>query len=161
MWTQTMTVTSQYLLTFTICFILIGLSNGEIHRAKSPHIKSNGRNTRTTSAESNVANNFEERSNSNSNIMDGERNMSEVWIFSVCGSIAVGLSGIFPLLIIPIEAGPALKHGGKLLSQRYQITNRCQQSGTWGDLYRVKSCGKYLTLLTCFLLYKEWIENDK
>ena len=107
-----MIINSQNLLTFTICFILIGLSHGEIHRAKSPHIKSNGRNTRTTSAESNVAENFKERSGTGS--MDGERNIYEVWTYSVCGSIAVGLSGIFPLLIIPIEAGPALKHGGKL-----------------------------------------------
>jgi hypothetical protein len=37
----------------------------------------------------------------------------EVWLYSILASIAVGLSGIFPLLVIPIEAGPALKHGGK------------------------------------------------
>lgn len=32
-----------------------------------------------------------------------------VWLFSLAGSILVGLSGIFPLLVIPIEAGLALK----------------------------------------------------
>lgn len=128
-----MTVTSQYLLTFTICFVLIGLSNGEIHRAKSPHIKSTGRNTRTTSAESNVAQNFEERSNSNSNIMDGERNMYEVWIYSVCGSIAVGLSGIFPLLIIPIEAGPALKHGAA--ANKLKLLLSFAVGGLLGDVF--------------------------
>ncbi|XP_062845712.1 zinc transporter ZIP13 [Trichomycterus rosablanca] len=32
-----------------------------------------------------------------------------VWFCSLLGSIAVGLSGIFPLLVIPIEAGAALK----------------------------------------------------
>ena len=37
----------------------------------------------------------------------------EVWIYSIGGAMLVGLSGIFPLLVIPIEAGPALKHGGK------------------------------------------------
>lgn len=104
-----MTINPRLLLTFTICVVLIGQSNGEIHRAKSPHIKSNSRNTRTTSADSNVAHNFEETSD----IMEDERGRYEVWIYSICGSIAVGLSGIFPLLIIPIESGPALKHGGK------------------------------------------------
>uniref|UniRef100_A0A3Q3WWH9 Zinc transporter ZIP13 n=1 Tax=Mola mola TaxID=94237 RepID=A0A3Q3WWH9_MOLML len=34
---------------------------------------------------------------------------AHVWLLSLVGSVAVGLSGIFPLLVIPIEAGPALK----------------------------------------------------
>ncbi|XP_029937147.1 zinc transporter ZIP13 isoform X1 [Myripristis murdjan] len=34
---------------------------------------------------------------------------AHVWLFSLVGSVAVGLSGIFPLLVIPIEAGAALK----------------------------------------------------
>lgn len=34
---------------------------------------------------------------------------AHVWFLSLLGSIAVGLSGIFPLLVIPIEAGAALK----------------------------------------------------
>lgn len=33
----------------------------------------------------------------------------DVWFCSLVGSIAIGLSGIFPLLVIPIEAGTALK----------------------------------------------------
>ncbi|XP_068177265.1 zinc transporter ZIP13 [Antennarius striatus] len=32
-----------------------------------------------------------------------------VWLLSLVGSVAVGLSGIFPLLVIPIEAGAAFK----------------------------------------------------
>ncbi|XP_040055059.2 zinc transporter ZIP13 isoform X2 [Gasterosteus aculeatus] len=42
-----------------------------------------------------------------------------VWLLSLVGSIAVGLSGIFPLLVIPIEAGAALKTeaGGQRLKQ--------------------------------------------
>ncbi|XP_026176131.1 zinc transporter ZIP13 isoform X2 [Mastacembelus armatus] len=32
-----------------------------------------------------------------------------VWLLSLVGCVAVGLSGIFPLLVIPIEAGAALK----------------------------------------------------
>ncbi|XP_030269855.1 zinc transporter ZIP13 [Sparus aurata] len=34
---------------------------------------------------------------------------AHVWFLSLVGSVAVGLSGIFPLLVIPIEAGAALK----------------------------------------------------
>lgn len=34
---------------------------------------------------------------------------AHVWLLSLVGSVAVGLSGIFPLLVIPIEAGAALK----------------------------------------------------
>lgn len=34
------------------------------------------------------------------------------WIFSLIGSILVGLSGVFPLLVIPIEEGENLKSGG-------------------------------------------------
>ncbi|MCI4393069.1 hypothetical protein PGIGA_G00153210 [Pangasianodon gigas] len=37
------------------------------------------------------------------------REGTDVWFCSLMGSIAVGLSGIFPLLVIPIEAGAALK----------------------------------------------------
>lgn len=38
---------------------------------------------------------------------------THVWLLSLVGSIAVGLSGIFPLLVIPIEAGAALKTEGR------------------------------------------------
>lgn len=38
---------------------------------------------------------------------------THVWFLSLVGSVAVGLSGIFPLLVIPIEAGAALKTEGK------------------------------------------------
>ncbi|XP_061103141.1 zinc transporter ZIP13 isoform X1 [Conger conger] len=34
---------------------------------------------------------------------------ADTWVCSLLGSIIVGLSGIFPLLVIPIEAGAALK----------------------------------------------------
>lgn len=38
---------------------------------------------------------------------------ARVWLHSLVASVAVGLSGIFPLLVIPIEAGAALKTEGK------------------------------------------------
>lgn len=37
----------------------------------------------------------------------------DVWLCSLVGSIAIGLSGVFPLLVIPIEAGTTLKTEGK------------------------------------------------
>lgn len=44
-------------------------------------------------------------------LMSSER--AHVWLLSLVGSVAVGLSGIFPLLVIPVEAGAALKTEGK------------------------------------------------
>lgn len=35
------------------------------------------------------------------------------WIFSVLGSILIGLSGVLPLLIIPLEGGENFQSGGK------------------------------------------------
>lgn len=34
------------------------------------------------------------------------------WLFSLLGSAMVGLSGVFPLLVIPIDEADDLKHGG-------------------------------------------------
>ena len=39
------------------------------------------------------------------------------WFFSLLGSVMVGLSGVLPLLIIPIEEGANLKNGGKPIFQ--------------------------------------------
>lgn len=33
------------------------------------------------------------------------------WLLSAIGSVVVGLSGILPLLVIPVEAGASMKHG--------------------------------------------------
>jgi len=38
---------------------------------------------------------------------------AEVWTYSIIASALVGLSGIFPLLVIPLEAGEALRRGGE------------------------------------------------
>lgn len=35
------------------------------------------------------------------------------WLFSLIGSAMVGLSGVFPLLVIPIDEAADLKHGGE------------------------------------------------
>ena len=36
-----------------------------------------------------------------------------VWTYAIISAMLVGLSGIFPLLIIPLDAGENLKHGRK------------------------------------------------
>jgi hypothetical protein len=41
---------------------------------------------------------------------EGDR--CNVWMYSLISAGLVGLSGIFPLLIIPLEVGEALKRGG-------------------------------------------------
>lgn len=46
---------------------------------------------------------------------------AHVWLLSLVGSVAVGLSGIFPLLVIPVEAGAALKTEGKTARLRLQL----------------------------------------
>lgn len=38
----------------------------------------------------------------------------EAWLYSIPATILVGLCGVFPLLVIPVEAGHALREGGKL-----------------------------------------------
>lgn len=52
------------------------------------------------------------------------------WIFSLLGSAMVGLSGVFPLFIIPIDEGADLKHGRAYLFfifLFYNLKNKIQQ----------------------------------
>ncbi|XP_068117576.1 zinc transporter ZIP13 [Hyperolius riggenbachi] len=44
---------------------------------------------------------------------------ADAWFFSLIGSVLVGLSGVFPLLVIPIEAGASLRseEGSRRLKQ--------------------------------------------
>lgn len=48
--------------------------------------------------------------------MDFESQWSQAAAYSIFSCILVGLSGIFPLIVIPLEAGPSLKYGGKSAS---------------------------------------------
>lgn len=48
--------------------------------------------------------------------MDFESQWSQAVVYSLISCTLVGLSGIFPLIVIPLEAGPSLKHGGKIMS---------------------------------------------
>lgn len=104
-----------YQLPLTVIFItelVIPLADGEIHRTTlktgAPNRFSQDVASETRSAMSDPA---------------AERTFYEVLFFSLGGAVLVGLSGIFPLLVIPIEAGPALKHGGKCWKTSRNISN--------------------------------------
>ncbi|KAJ8280996.1 hypothetical protein GJAV_G00062030 [Gymnothorax javanicus] len=58
---------------------------------------------------------------------------AETWICSLVGSIIVGLSGVFPLLIIPIEAGAALRTEAG--SQRLKQLLSFAIGGLLGDVF--------------------------
>jgi len=40
---------------------------------------------------------------------------TETWAYSIISAVLVGLSGIFPLLVIPLESGKALRDGGEYI----------------------------------------------
>lgn len=44
-------------------------------------------------------------------LLSGER--LDTWICSLLGSLMVGLSGVFPLLVIPLEMGTVLRSEGR------------------------------------------------
>ncbi|XP_007113010.1 zinc transporter ZIP13 isoform X3 [Physeter macrocephalus] len=58
-------------------------------------------------------------------LLSGER--LDTWVCSLLGSLVVGLSGVFPLLVIPLEMGTTLRsEGGEGQSLQQQ-----QQLGLW------------------------------
>nr|XP_058925591.1 zinc transporter ZIP13 isoform X2 [Kogia breviceps] len=58
-------------------------------------------------------------------LLSGER--LDTWVCSLLGSLVVGLSGVFPLLVIPLETGTTLRsEGGEGQSLQQQ-----QQLGLW------------------------------
>ena len=95
------------------------VSNGEIHRAKSSPYKSGRRASNAGEQLVDVAADSEMLNHENAaaaalHLGSGDKfGTYDVWIYSIVGAILVGLSGILPLLILPIEVGPSLKHGGK------------------------------------------------
>lgn len=117
-----------YQLPLTVIFItelVIPLADGEIHRTTlktgAPNRFSQDVASETRSAMSDPA---------------AERTFYEVLFFSLGGAVLVGLSGIFPLLVIPIEAGPALKHGGKCWKTSRIISNYL----CWSSCNLANSC---------------------
>ncbi|XP_076012100.1 zinc transporter ZIP13 isoform X2 [Genypterus blacodes] len=56
-----------------------------------------------------------------------------VWLLSLVGSVVVGLSGVFPLLVIPIEAGATLKTEAG--SQKLKLLLSFAIGGLLGDVF--------------------------
>lgn len=88
----------------SLCLLLLILTvysgNGEIHRAvKHKHP------IRTQDTTRRAVGQAEDEQMS--------KHSSETWILSLVSAGLVGLSGIFPLLVIPLEAGKALRRGGE------------------------------------------------
>ncbi|XP_046567199.1 zinc transporter ZIP13-like [Haliotis rubra] len=57
----------------------------------------------------------------------------EIWTYSVLSSVLVGLSGIFPLLVIPLESGSALRHGAA--ASRLKLMLSFAVGGLLGDVF--------------------------
>ncbi|GAB6023445.1 hypothetical protein CHUAL_008225 [Chamberlinius hualienensis] len=55
------------------------------------------------------------------------------WLCSVVASILIGLSGVLPLLIIPLDVGAALKHGGAAKTLRLLLSFAV--GGLLGDVF--------------------------
>lgn len=102
---------STIVVVFCICGLFPSLSSADIHRA-------NAKKLARKAAAAQAANEGQRWCPENvftlrswSELFAGER--IDAWICSLIGSVIVGLSGVFPLLVIPIEAGAALKSKGK------------------------------------------------
>ncbi|KAK6174745.1 hypothetical protein SNE40_017966 [Patella caerulea] len=87
--------------------IYITVSAADIHRTKTALHRTKSRRD-CNSVQGDVASDCD----SNENMLLGHLTY-ETWCYSLLSAVLVGLSGIFPLLVIPIEAGPSLKQGGK------------------------------------------------
>ncbi|KAL2076840.1 hypothetical protein ACEWY4_027569 [Coilia grayii] len=109
-----------------------------------------------------------------------ERDGADVWFCSLLGSVAVGLSGILPLLVIPLEAGAAIRTeagcqklkrllsfaiGGllgdvflHLLPEAWALT--CIPEGGHERHYRSQGLWVLLGLLSFLLLEKMFPDED-
>ncbi|XP_072905175.1 zinc transporter ZIP13 isoform X2 [Hemitrygon akajei] len=122
---------STIVIVFCVCGLFPSLSSADIHRANAKKL------TRKAAAAQAANENqwwcpenvFELRSWSE--LFSGER--VDAWICSLIGSVMVGLSGVFPLLVIPIEAGATLK--SKDGSQRLKRLLSFAIGGLLGDVF--------------------------
>lgn len=99
-----------------ICLIYVTLSHTKIHRVKA-NLPKYGLKISNVKDASYVAGKLDALGTDIKQKEVIEKAMIDVkletWLYSIFGAILVGLSGIFPLLVIPLEAGPALRHGGE------------------------------------------------
>jgi zinc transporter 13 len=100
---------------------------GELHRAPSNGQEFAKRNTPTkaehqnfdTSSPDGYTDMFMDDVKMLENWADGPS--ENLWFLSLLSAGFVGLSGIFPLLVIPLEAGNVLRHGGKKTQTENEI----------------------------------------
>ena len=101
-------------LLLTVCVLLNTGVLGEIHRARS-NLKVKVTPRVFPPAPSPTADIL---------IEDGEEasgHSFETWVYSIIAAILIGLSGIFPLLVIPLESGKALREGGEFIDNTRNI----------------------------------------
>ena len=92
-----------------ICCLLLVLATsgtGTIHRAKNAK--------KTTSSRHPPLHN--PRPSPQNMELSAGGHSRETWVYATISAMLVGLSGIFPLVVIPIESGKTLRKGGKLTS---------------------------------------------
>ena len=103
---------SWIVLTLLLAAACSDLVAGEIHRAKPSPKSKVYRENKPGSVDENA---LPSSQSGGLGKTDEEINTRrEVWLYAILSSVLVGLSGIFPLLVIPIEAGPSLQKGGEL-----------------------------------------------
>jgi hypothetical protein len=113
----------RYLLVLAVICVL-ATTQGEIHRVKTSYKTNAKRSVHVQSSEADVAVGRSEMQTGGEETGDSAslrfllddknfRTSYDVWLYSIGGAILVGLSGILPLLIMPLEAGPSLMHGGE------------------------------------------------
>lgn len=79
----------------------------------------------------------------------------EAWLYSIPCTFLVGLCGVFPLLVIPVESGHALREGGKLTCSTFttqspllHTVDSFQQSHLFQHIYPSKQSLFYTILLS-------------
>ncbi|KAL3863120.1 hypothetical protein ACJMK2_004893 [Sinanodonta woodiana] len=120
--------------------ILITVTYGKIHRAKTTTTKFGRQNSRYLE-ELDSSSYVAEIDAAVKNSLDSDKVMLDettqnrfaIWTYSIGCAILVGLSGIFPLLVIPIEAGPALKHGAA--ASKLKLLLSFAVGGLLGDVF--------------------------
>ncbi len=104
----------------SVCLLLClcSLVSSEIHRAKPKYGLKNGIRQASESRQ---------RHKESRTVVPGHSR--ETWIYSMISATLVGLSGIFPLLVIPLEAGRALRKGGEYFHANSILSHNTYEGG--------------------------------
>ena len=92
------------------------LASAEIHRARQALKTKTGR-----SLNRDPASKYQKNSLFNSTEVLFLGHTTETWGLSMVSAALVGLSGIFPLAVIPLEAGKALRKGGQYVLETLKV----------------------------------------